>query len=103
MSLASIYCTQDVRLRTRTGFNDSGEPTFTTVTTTGTVHRKRRILRTPQGEETESFAYVIVRPTESISSGMMVSIDGGGTWHDAIEIRHVRTVFGVLLHYEVSM
>lgn len=104
MSLAAIYCTQDVRLRTRAGLNDRGEPTWNTaVTTTGTVHRKRVLLRTAQGEEAESFAFVIVQPTETVGDGMQVSIDGGTVYVDALEVRHIRDVMGTLMHYEVAI
>lgn len=104
MSLAGIYCTQDVRLRIRSGLNDNGEPTFSTsVTTTGTMKRVRRLLRTHLGEQAESFAFVIVRPTETVGDGMQISVDGGTTWYDALSVDHVRDVMGTLMHYEVSI
>ena len=85
------------------GLNDQGEPTWNTVvTTTGTVHRKRRLIRTTKGEEAESFAYVIFQPTETVGDGMQVSVDGT-IYHDALSVDHIRSVFGELMHYEVSL
>ena len=103
MSLSIIYCTHAIKLRTRLGLNDQGEPTWNAVvSTTGTVHRKRRIIKTSKGEEAESFAFVIFQPTETVSDGMQVSVDGT-IYHDALVVDHIRSVFGELMHYEVSL
>ena len=100
--LVDLYASVSVYLRTRSGSNDYGEPSWNTaVATTGVVQRTNRQVMTDKGEVYTARYVILLRTSETVSDGMQASVDGGTTYLDVIDIGYHRDATGELMHYEV--
>lgn len=100
--LVDIYASVTVHIRTRSGHGDTGEPTWNSaVATTGVVRQTRRLVSTNKGDVYAAAYRVLLRTSETVADGMQVSLDGGTTYFDALQVNSVRDVIGTLMHYEV--
>lgn len=100
MSLADLYSSQTVSIRTRTGRNNYGEPTYSTATSVPAhVRAETRVVRTAQGEEVVSVATVVFPASVDVGDGLLISV-AGSRYHDVLRLDTIVDCFGQVQHYE---